>query len=143
MSTPRIRRSAMPPRMDAILSVHHLAVVVRDLTRAEGFYAGVLGLAVIRRWDDDRGAPRSVWLALGGGAFLAVERAEEGTPPRPRDAEGWHCVALGIRREERAEWTARLAAAGVAVERESSFTLYVRDPEGNLIGLSHWPEPRP
>jgi catechol 2,3-dioxygenase-like lactoylglutathione lyase family enzyme len=126
--------------MDAPLSVHHLAVVVRDLGRAEAFYTGVLGLAVLRRWEDDRGAPRSVWLALGGGAFLAVERASEGTPLSPPDAEGWHCVALGIRLEERATWKARLAAAGVAVERESPFTVYVRDPEGNLIGLSHWPE---
>jgi glyoxylase I family protein len=128
--------------MDAILSVHHLAVVVRDLGRAEAFYGGVLGLAVLRRWDDDRGAPRSLWLALGGGAFLAVERAGEGAVSRAREApdEGWHCVALGIRKEDRAVWKARLAAAGVAVERESAFTVYVRDPEGNLLGLSHWPE---
>ena len=80
MSTPRIGTSAMPPAVDAKLSVHHLAVVVEDLGRAEAFYAGVLGLAVIRRWEDDRGSPRSVWLALGGGAFLAVERAGEGAP---------------------------------------------------------------
>jgi catechol 2,3-dioxygenase-like lactoylglutathione lyase family enzyme len=126
--------------MDATLSVHHLAVVVRDLAGAEAFYGGVLGLGVVRRWADDHGAPRSVWLALGGGAFLAVERAGEGTPARPRDAEGWHCVALGIAREDRGRWKDRLAAAGVAVERESAFTLYVRDPEGNLIGLSHWPD---
>ncbi len=121
------------------LSLHHLAVIVRDLGRAEAFYGGALGLAVQRRWDDAAGAPRSIWFALGGGAFLAVERAEPGAGPGG-EGMGWHCVALGIRREEREATRARLSAAGVAVERESAFTLYVRDPEGNLLGLSHWPE---
>lgn len=125
------------------LSVHHLAVVVRDLDRAEAFYAGVLGLPVVRRWDDAAGAPRSVWLGLGGGAFLAVEKAAPDAPPRSGAEPGWHCVALAVKPDERERWRARLAAAGVAVERESAFTLYVRDPEGNLVGLSHWPDAAP
>ena len=123
------------------LAVHHLAVLVRDLARAEAFYAGVLGLEVARRWTDEAGAPRSVWLTLGGGAFLAVERADELAPPREPGSPGWHCVALGIARHEREAYRARLAAAGFPVERESPYTLYTRDPEGNLLGLSHYPEP--
>ncbi len=130
-----------PPRRP--LGVHHLAVVVRDLDRAEAFYAGVLGLGVARRWADAAGAPRSVWLTLGGGAFLAVERLDhEGAGPLPSpDSPGWHCVALGIAPEEREAFRARLAAAGFPVTRESPHTLYTRDPEGNLVGLSHYPDP--
>ena len=129
---------SMPPR----LAVHHLAVVVRDLTRAEAFYGGVLGLPVERRWADDQGAPRSVWLGLGGGAFLAVELASPGLPARPAgDLPGWHCVALAIAPAEREALRARLGAAGFPVERETAFTLYTRDPEGNLIAFSHHPEP--
>jgi glyoxylase I family protein len=128
------------------LAVHHLAVLVRDLDRAEGFYAGVLGLAVAKRWLDEGGAPRSIWLTLGGGAFLAVERAAgDGgaarSAPGPTIATpGWHCVALAIGREEREGLRARLAEAGFPVERETPFTLYTRDPEGNLVGFSHYPE---
>jgi hypothetical protein len=123
------------------LPVHHLAVVVADLARAERFYAGVLGLPVLRRWEDAEGNPRSVWLALGEGAFLAVERAETPDGARRSDtAPGFHCMALGIRPEERESWRARLAAQGFAVERESPYTLYTRDPDGNLVGLSHFPE---
>lgn len=126
----------------ASLSVHHLAVVVRDLARAEAFYAGVLGLPVARRWTDDAGAPRSVWLDLGGGAFLAVERAEAAGPTRADEAPGWHCVALGIAPSEREAWRRRLAAGGVVVERESAYTMYARDPDGNLVALSHYPHPQ-
>jgi hypothetical protein len=119
--------------------LHHLAVVVADLTRAERFYGGILGLAVLQRFSDSQGAPRSIWLELQG-AFLALERAEmPAGPTRTDQAPGFHCVALAIAPSERDAWRVRLQAAGCAIVRESSFTLYVRDPDGNLVGLSHHP----
>lgn len=130
------------------LALHHLAVVVGDLDRAEAFYAEVLGLRAVRRWDDAQGRPRSVWMGLGGGAFLALEKA--GDPARVSGARadadqdpGWHCVALAIAMEDRGAWRSRLAAAGVRIERESPYTLYLRDPDGNLLGLSHYPAEAP
>ncbi|MFO0728070.1 MAG: VOC family protein [Myxococcota bacterium] len=123
------------------LTVHHLAVVTLDLGRAEAFYAGVLGLPVLHRWADAKGDPRSIWLSLGAGAFLAVERAEHEGPTRSELAPGWHCVALGIPVEERERWKQKLAAAGHPIIRESRFTIYLRDPDGNLLGLSHHPTP--
>ena len=122
-------------------SVHHLAVLVRDLDLCEAFYRDVLGLPVLERWNDAEGAPRSVWLGLGGGAFLAVERAPIAAAARAAPSPGWHCVALGIAPPDREPWRRRLAGAGVPIERESPHSLYVRDPEGNLVALSHWPEP--
>jgi hypothetical protein len=126
----------------ASLAVHHLAVVVADLAASERFYAGVLELPVQRRWEDAEGRPRSVWLALGDSAFLAIERAEAPLGRTREDtAPGLHCLALGIRPEERAAWRARLVAHGLTIERESPYTLYTRDPDGNLVGLSHFPHP--
>jgi catechol 2,3-dioxygenase-like lactoylglutathione lyase family enzyme len=123
--------------VNAAAGVHHLALLVRDLPLVEAFYRDVLGLAVQRRQGE-----RSVWLDTGGGAFLALEKAPPGDTagsdagPRP----GWHLVALRIGLGEREAWERRLAAAGVAIYDRTAFTLYVRDPEGNRVGLSHWPD---
>ncbi len=122
--------------------VHHIAVKVIDLARVEAFYAAVLGLPVLRRWPSPDGGERSVWLDLGAGAFLALERAERREPEKAEDAPGIHLVALHIARSEREAWIARLEQAGHPVYQQTAHTIYVRDPEGNRIGLSHWPEDR-
>ncbi|HLK92546.1 MAG TPA: lactoylglutathione lyase, partial [Polyangia bacterium] len=78
----------------------------------------------------------------GRGAFLALERAPgQGGGAAPPRTDGYLMIALVIAREARAGWVARLAAAGVAIVQQTDYTLYVADPEGNRVGLSHWPEP--
>jgi glyoxylase I family protein len=130
--------------------VHHVAIAVRDLEAVEAFYVGVLGLPILRRWPmtgkaaGDQTRDRSVWLDLGSGAFLALERAADsevarGAAPAER-LHGYLMIALRIARAARPDWEARLAAAGVAVVHRTDHTLYVADPEGNRIGLSHWPD---
>lgn len=122
--------------------VHHLALVTPDLERATRFYVEVLGLPVLRRFAHSDGSPRSVWVELGEGAFLALERAPAGSPRADHDP-GWHCAALRIAPSEREAWRVRLREAGHPVERESDHTLYVRDPDHGLVALSHYPEPAP
>ncbi|MBI5510339.1 MAG: VOC family protein [Deltaproteobacteria bacterium] len=133
------RPSGSKRRKPQPTGVHHLAVLVHDLAAAERFYVRVLGLRVIKRWTDGAGEPRSVWLATGGDVFVAIERAARSGPTRHPQAPGWHCLALAIPPKERDRWRARLRRAKVEVARESAYTLYINDPEGNLIGLSHYP----
>jgi len=127
-------------------ALHHLAIQCADLERCERFYRDVLGLRVTRRWPREDGeGDRSVWFATGeepGGAFIALERADRQPEERAwRDGTpGLHLAAFRIPAAERARWEARLAAAGVPIVHRSRWTLYVRDPEGNRIGLSHHPE---
>lgn len=119
---------------------HHLAIQCADLGACERFYREVLGLAVLRRWPHEGGGDRSVWLGLGEG-FVALERATEPSVPGEWRAgrAGLHLLALRIAPDERSAWEARLGALGVAVVHRTRWTLYVRDPEGNRIGLSHHP----
>ncbi|MBK8254740.1 MAG: VOC family protein [Polyangiaceae bacterium] len=121
------------------LSVHHLAVVVSDLNRSEAFYSGLLGLPVIKRHVDTQGAPRSVWVQMGANAFLAIERAEASGPTRADNAPGHHCVAFSIPASERTTFAERLQKAGFPIARETDYTLYTIDPDGNLVAFSHYP----
>jgi glyoxylase I family protein len=134
------RESTLVP---AVHGHHHLAIQVKDLPRAERFYADVLGLEVVRRWPREDGpGERSVWMSVGAGEeFLALEACEVASPPATfRDPRaGLHLVALRIQAVERGAWEERLAARGVEIVHRTPFTLYLRDPEGNRIGLSHFP----
>ena len=118
---------------------HHLAIRVEDLPQAERFYCGVLGLRIHRRWPwpDGRAGERSLWLELSPG-FLALEACDGSAEGRAfRDPRaGLHLLAISIAASERTAWEQKL---GALIVHRTRFTLYVQDPEGNRIGLSHHP----
>lgn len=126
--------------------VHHVALGANDVERVAAFYREVLGLPERTRHHDADGL-RSIWLEAAG-VLLMIERSGAGpssaSGEEPRPAGGalpsLRCLAFAIGAEERAAWRARLEERGHPIERESAFTLYTRDPEGNPIGLSSWPE---
>jgi hypothetical protein len=126
--------------------IHHAAVQVRDLAAAERFYAGTLGLPILKRWPAADGTERSLWVDVGGAAFLALERAAPSALPPAEQPfvdghAGWHVVALRIDKATRADWEERLATAGVPIVHRTAYTLFLRDPDGNRLGLSHYPDP--
>ncbi len=95
-----------------------------DVGRLEKFYAGVLGLAVLRR-DETRG---SVWLAAGG-AVLMLERADEGEAGVTRGTK--ELLAFAV--EDVRAWE-----TPVAVEARTEHTLYFRDPDGRRVAVSDY-----
>ncbi len=117
-------------------AIHHVALRTPDVARLEAFYAGVLELPVVRR-DEARG---SVWLAADGAhrALLMLERASQDEPPVPAGSRELLAFAVDAREGPRA-WRVRLALAGVAVEDETEFTLYFRDPDGRRVAVSTYP----
>lgn len=122
--------------------IHHLAIKAHDPRALARFYASVLGLAELSVQVDERGT-RAVWLRSAT-AILMFERAEAQDPAgRPTPAEaappGLHLLALAIAPEERPAWRRHLERHGVPVVDETRYTLYLRDPEGNRVGLSSWP----
>jgi glyoxylase I family protein len=109
------------------LGIHHLALRSRDPAATEHFYVSVLGLKILER-HDERG---SVWLEASG-AVVMVERAEDGEPVIAAGTR--ELVAFAI--DDLPAWRRRLAEAGVEIEGETPYTLYVRDPDGRRVGLS-------
>lgn len=114
------------------MHLHHLALRTDDLGRLERFYAGVLGMRVLRA---DVG--RSVWLDAAG-TILMLERREDGEPAI--DPTSMELVCFAIRPDEHRAMVERLGDAGVRVEGRTAYTLYFRDPDGRRLGASSYPE---
>ena len=121
-----------------VSGVHHVALWVHDLQGACDFYRGVLGLTEQRRWHTEAGDLRSIWLEAGS-TILMLERAPEGQPP-PAPGPGWRLAALAIDARDRQGWLDRLRDHGVPVADTTAYSIYVDDPEGNRVALSHWPD---
>lgn len=120
---------------------HHIAIQVHDVEKVTAFYRDTLGLPELSRHFRDDGSLRSVWVAARtngdvAGGFLAIE---EFTDTR-RGPLGFSMVAFGIAASERAALQASLKQAGLEILKETGFTFYVHDPEGNVVGISHYPD---
>lgn len=122
-----------------------MAVQVHDVAKVAAFYVEVLGLPELQRFHFDDGSLRSIWVgahskAKAGEPFIAIEHQR---PTTPSGALGFSMVALRIEAAQRKHVAEALTRRGLRIERETGWTMYVRDPEGNQIGLSHHPEPAP
>src|SRR5450759_4510292 len=109
------------------LGIHHLALRSADPRRVEAFYAGILGLELLRR-DLERG---SVWLSAGG-AVVMIEHAEPGEPAPREGSKDLVAFAVDPRSQcpDLEAWRTRLAQSAIPIEAETPFTIYFRDPEG-------------
>jgi glyoxylase I family protein len=128
--------------MSPARALHHLALGAADVERVAAFYRDVLGLPEQKRNQDDSGNLRSIWLDLGAGATLMVERTHQPDPSARRVdgiAAGLFLLCVRISPEDRAETEARLEASGGAIEQRTAFTSYARDPEGNRVAVSFHP----
>lgn len=128
-----------------VLGFHHVAVQVHDVARVAAFYLEVLQLPELQRFHRDDGSLRSVWVGTSNQpkpehGFIAIEGIR---PSTPEGALGYSMVALRIEASQRQAIVEELARRGLHPERETGWTMYLRDPEGNLVGLSHHPEPAP
>jgi catechol 2,3-dioxygenase-like lactoylglutathione lyase family enzyme len=125
----------MPPTA----RLHHVALGARDVEAVAAFYRDVLALPERARHRYDDGALRSVWLDAGG-TILMIEHTH--APPREVHGvgSGPFLLAVAVAPSERQQLEERLAGAGAPIEDRTAFSSYARDPEGNRVAISHWPE---
>jgi catechol 2,3-dioxygenase-like lactoylglutathione lyase family enzyme len=135
--------------MPHLLGVLETALYVDTFERACPFYEQVLGLNSIYRdarlCAYDVGG-RGVLLLFLRGHSLEPSHLPGGTVP-PHDGHGPIHMAFSIAANALADWEARLAEAGVAIESRVKWprggeSIYFRDPDGHVLELATpglWP----
>lgn len=120
----------------------HFGVDVADLARAERFYAEVLGMSVQMRLPDQ------VLLRYGDGAcalFLRPDRAPGGLE-QIADPLGKPHHAFEVSADDLAAARTLFAARGIAhhapIDWGDHDCLYFLDPDGNLLELVGYRQPR-
>ena len=114
-----------------------------DLERSAHFYRDVLRLEVVEQWPEPRMA---LWLSVGRNAVLGLWPATSGGPgvgiAAARGGRHVH-FAIYVARGSLPAWKDVLEAAGHAVEGPVTFShgnqsLFVDDPDGNVVELGDW-----
>ncbi len=118
----------------ALLSIHHVSLVVADTQRAIEFYNGVLGLAVCNDRPDLGFA--GAWLTIGDQQIHLLE-VENPDPVAGRPEHGGRDRHLAMSVDNLDEIENRLEDQGIAVSRSRSgrAALFCRDPDGNGVEL--------
>ncbi len=119
----------------ASIEMDHFGVDVTDLDRAERFYAGVLGMVVSRRMDDQI-------LLHCGNQMLALFLNPRMKPAHPDAMEnplGKAHLAFRVPPEEYRSTQKRFKVLGVRsrppIQWGDHECLYFLDPDGNLLEL--------
>ncbi|MBX7057640.1 MAG: VOC family protein [Leptospirales bacterium] len=124
-------------------AINHLALFARDLPALAHFYGQTLQLSELARRFGTAGELRAVWFNLGPSVLMLeladaqAASAAPSLPPAMRPA-GAFLLAINVDDRQRQRLLAALADAGVALLRQSEYSDYFLDPEGNRLALSRF-----
>jgi len=119
----------------ALIGLDHLLLHVSGMAEAQRFYCEVLGCEVKHR------LPKYAMVELSAGVTLVDTADPHGTwalegTNAGRNVDHFAILTDGFEEGPMREW---LAANGVTIEEvrdeEDEFSVYVRDPSGNLVEL--------
>ncbi len=135
--------------LDMTLSgIHHITGIADDLDKAHDFYAGLLGLPVVKKTlnQDDGKTEHWFWARYDGeevGAHSAMTLfGWPGSDYRARPGAGQtHHIAFRARdREEQEAWRDHLSSEGIDVtpilDRQYFESIYFRAPDGLLCEIA-------
>ena len=121
-----------------VTGVNELVLEVVDLAAAERFYADVLGLPVVERWEDRE----AVWVMAGDRTRIGLWRPQVGLAG---GRGGVHVhYAMHVPSEAFDGAVERLREHGRELEvhefggYNDSRAVYVTDPDGNVVELWTW-----
>ena len=134
-----------------LTGLHHLTAICADLDRTTAFYRDVLGLKLVREGasDDDPDA-RHFWFSAGDGgaggpqtfiSFLEYPNLERGVVGV---GTVQHFAFAVDSAEEQEAWRDYLRGRGVEAtdvfERGGFRSIYLRDPDGNIVEIATRPD---
>jgi catechol 2,3-dioxygenase-like lactoylglutathione lyase family enzyme len=116
---------------------------VDDLERSLAFYRNVVGLAIVEQWPEPR---RGVWLSIGRNTVLGLWPPSSGGPGVGiHGSRGGAHVHLAIYVDPGALESRKraIAQSGLEVEGPIEFdpgnrSIFVTDPDGNVLELADW-----
>ena len=120
-----------------------LVLEVASLDHSVNFYRDLLQLPEVERWPEPRSG---VWLSIGRNAVLGLWPATSGGPgvgiAGSRGGRHVH-FAIYVGHGSLPAWKGALENAGHAVEGPLAFghgneSLFVSDPDGNIVELGDW-----
>jgi catechol 2,3-dioxygenase-like lactoylglutathione lyase family enzyme len=122
-----------------MLGLRHVALNVTDVQKSKEFYTEILGMRMV--WEPD---PANAYLSSGSDNLALHERpsGEKLETLQSLDHVGFTVESA----EEVRAWADYLERKGVTVakpprnHRDGSFSLYLRDPDGNLVQILYLPE---
>jgi catechol-2,3-dioxygenase len=119
-----------------VTGVSELVLEVADLAVAEHFYAEVLGLPVVERWEDRE----AVWVMAGELTRIGLWRPQVG---RAGGRGGAHVhFAMHVDERDYDAAVARLRERDQEIEEmaypRTGRAVYVDDPDGNVVELWTW-----
>jgi catechol 2,3-dioxygenase-like lactoylglutathione lyase family enzyme len=120
-----------------VTGVSELVLEVQDLEASEAFYAGLLGLPVVERWDKRE----AIWVMAGDRTRIGLWRPQIGLAGGQGGAHVH--FAMHIAEADYDAVVARLRADGAPVEEISFGTshgraAYLTDPDGHVVELWTW-----
>jgi catechol 2,3-dioxygenase-like lactoylglutathione lyase family enzyme len=121
--------------------LHHIAIGALDVEHVAQFYREVFSLPELaRHHDETAGTLRSIWLGVDD-TILMIERATTQRGRVDGVGAGPFITVFRSTKDERTLLEERISSSGGRIEERTAFTSYTRDPEGNRVGFSTWPEP--
>ncbi len=117
----------------APLSIHAVALAVRDLDRVAAFYQDVVGLQVTGR------SSTAIQLGAGDRPFLELQHRADALPNDAAAAGLYHTAFLLPGRSALGSWLAHARSMGVTLDGAAdhlvSEAVYLADPEGNGVEI--------
>jgi catechol 2,3-dioxygenase-like lactoylglutathione lyase family enzyme len=127
--------------MFTVERIDHVEVYVRDPEGSARWYAEVLGLREVYRWD-----PEPIMIGAGG-TMLALFQAPAGAPPVPEMTQPvlrWSRVAFrtdrkGFEIAQRSLTDLNIPFRG-PVDHQIAWSIYFSDPDGHPLEITYYDE---